>query len=421
MLGIAHARVEAIQQHDARHREPQTAEKAEQQHPRRGVFHRLQWHHRAVENANVRNAARLRQAGAFVVLLQVGVQVVGDRHGAAQARFLDRPGRNAPQRLGGRPDAAIELRLPRPQHVDQGADQCGDGLLLQRRHFRCLAGEGRIRLGVMIPQGAQLRLLGGQLLQRVLQLRRVLHGTDDLERGREARVGRLRQNPRQGLPIPRDLLALHLLLEEVPEDWIPRRLALHTHRIGRQGDRAAAEALQVAFRPPQVFCRRANLVADDARELGEPAALELRSHFHVALRHGVENRRDAHRIRAAQFDLEEVAVVVHVGVKRVVQIERGFTRGLQSELHGVVGRQRVRGRRPQESEAAPDGVAHRPAVQHAPAQLREHVAVHAVARETVVSGAELVSDVQGAEGGVGPLRHLQVQPLVAGHAIEDRV
>ena len=293
--------------------------------------------------------------------------------------------------------------------------------MLQGRHLGGFAGQRRVRLRIAVAEGAQVRLLGRQLLEGVFQLRGVLHGADDFERRSQAGVGRLREHARQRVAIPRRLLALHLLLEKVAEHRIPRGLAPGGHGVRRQRNGAPAEALKLAFGRVEALLRRADLIADDARQLGEPTALELRGYRDVALRDGVEDRRDANGIQAAQLDLEKVAVVIHPGVERVAQVERRLPRRLQAELDGVVGRQRVRGRRPQESEAAPDGVAHRPAVQHAPVQLREHVAVRAVGRETVVSGAELVSDVQGAEGGVGPLRHLQVQPLVAGHAIEDGV
>ena len=99
LLRIAYARVEAVQQHDARHRQPQAPKEAQEQEARRRVLHRLQRHDGLIENADVRDAARLGQSRAFVVLLQRGVEVVGDRHRTAQTRFFDRTRRNAAQLL----------------------------------------------------------------------------------------------------------------------------------------------------------------------------------------------------------------------------------------------------------------------------------------------------------------------------------
>src|SRR5204862_1351823 len=123
--------------------------------------------------------------------------------------------------------------------------------------------------------------------------------------------GRLRKHARQRVAIPRRLLALHLLLEKVAEHRVPRRLATGGQGIRRQGDGAPPEALEVALRGAEVLLRRANLIADDPGQLGEPTALELRGHRDVALRDGVEDRRDANGKLAAQFYIEIVDVVIH--------------------------------------------------------------------------------------------------------------
>ena len=88
-------------------------------------------------------------------------------------------------------------------------------------------------------------------------------------------------------------------------------------------------------------------------------ALQLGGHLHVALGHGVQNLGNQDRVRAPQFQRQEIAVQVHPDVQLLTEPQGGVARRYEGELDGATGRQAPRRWGPAEAKPVPYRVAER--------------------------------------------------------------
>ena len=154
-------------------------------------------HDRGVQDAHVGDRARLGEAGLLVALLQRGVHVLSELDAAPQARLLQGPRRHPAQVARARLDPPVELRLSCREPGQERLGERRDGLPLQARDLLRQPLHRRVRVGVAVPEGTELRLLGDQLVQGLGKVGALLHGLDRLERrGRQARVAPLRNHLR---------------------------------------------------------------------------------------------------------------------------------------------------------------------------------------------------------------------------------
>ena len=318
-----------------------------------------------------------------------------------------------------------ELSPARGKLRGQRARERRDRALLQLPHLREQALQRRIRIGVVVAVGADLRLLVAQLLERARQFRRIFHRFDGRQRGRRyAGVPALRQQIVDGLAVAAHLVALDLDVEE-PCPGVAGVTGRRGARrpFGRQGDRAGAEALQRGLRLVEIALRRRQLVFEQLRQLSQLFALQLRGHGHVPLRDGVQDVGNQDRVRAAQLQRQKVAVQVHADIQLLAQSQRRVAGSHQRELDGAAGRETARRGDPAETEAVPYRVADRAPLELLALSGRERVRPAIIADvQPIVAGAERVVHPEGDEvpAVAGPLRR-EVQTLVFHDLVEHDV
>ena len=168
---IAEPGVERVDHHGTQHAQAGTRQEGHDHQERCDAADRLVRLDGSIEDADVGQRRRLRDAGFVVALLERGVELSCYLHFPLQACLLKQERRDVAQVADRRVHPLPEVALPRGQVVAQRAQHARDRAAIERRYGvgQLLDGEVLIRVG--IAQGAELGLLVGQLLQRLRQLR----------------------------------------------------------------------------------------------------------------------------------------------------------------------------------------------------------------------------------------------------------
>ncbi len=117
--------------------------------------------------------------------------------------------------------------------------------------------------------------------------------------------------------------------------------------------------MQRGFGRVEIPLRSRELVFKDLCQVVELFALQLGRHLHVALAHGVQNVRNQDRVRAPQFQRQEVAVQVHPDVQLIAEPQGGVARRDEGELDGATGGQAPWRWGPAEAKPLPYRIAER--------------------------------------------------------------
>ena len=184
LVGIADLGVDPIEHDGAAQPQRQAGGESQEHDARRRVPHRILRHNRVIQDARVRYRALLGQARLVVILLQAGEEVLRERHLALQPGLVDGARRYRLQRPRVRRHAAPQLRLPPGELGPKLARQRRDRLPLQRGDLAQSPLHRRVLVGILVAQRPQLRLLRGQLVERLFELHVLLHRPDDRERFR---------------------------------------------------------------------------------------------------------------------------------------------------------------------------------------------------------------------------------------------
>ena len=129
------------------------------------------------------------------------------------------------------------------------------------------------------------------------------------------------------------------------------------------------ELRRVLARAPADVGREEEVAAglQDRRQLVQLTSLQLRRHFHVAIRQPVQRARKTRGIRSRQLEPHEVAELARQpGLQLIAQPGRGVARRQHRELHRAIAPYRARRRRPHEAQLRADRIADHTPLQHEP-------------------------------------------------------
>ncbi len=182
LFRVPHAGIRAVEQDRAHDAQCEAGQKAHEQQAWRRVLDWTPRHHRRVENPDIRHGGRRGEPGLIVALLERRVRLLLQLGVATQPDIFERPAGNLAQIAGRSVHLSPQFRFPCRQLLREGACERWDRPLLQLRDLFRKPLQRRIRLGGVVPVGAQQRLLVAQLLKRIRQLWRMLHGPDGRQR-----------------------------------------------------------------------------------------------------------------------------------------------------------------------------------------------------------------------------------------------
>ena len=287
--------------------------------------------------------------------------------------------------------------------------------------------DGRVVVRITIAKGPDLGARVHELLEHPLQLdggrsrRNPLEGLHAYVLAARKAVG----DALQASPVLAQLLQAHLHLEVAAEDRVSSHLEPGGDGrgvVGRERDRVDAKALQLLFGLLQLLLGVAELLLQDRQDLVELALLELGGHRDLSIHDGVQDRRDPLRVRTAERESDEVALLVHTCRHAVGQVTGGVPWGSHGEIDPGAGRKRARRRRPPETEVHADRVPERPPFDEGPLPGRERVRTPVVGdREPEAPRSDAVRELEGVERRSVLRRRVQVHPLLDHDGVEDRV
>src|SRR5207245_6145783 len=133
LLGISHARVNAIKEDRAHYAQSQPSQQSHQEDSRRRILHGTLGHDCRIEDADVRNGVLRSEPGLIEALLESRVCLFLQLHVAIQTSLFNRSGGGLAQIARRRVTVSAELRFSCSQLRRERARERGDRSMLEPR------------------------------------------------------------------------------------------------------------------------------------------------------------------------------------------------------------------------------------------------------------------------------------------------